>query len=55
MWVDPIVDEVRKARIKIENDCDHNWDKIFQRINETQEKYKNRLVSRPGLEKVESK
>ena len=47
MWEDPIVAEVRKHRKKIEDDCDGDFDKLFERAMQIQKKYAKKLVSRP--------
>lgn len=38
MWEDPIVKEVREARLKIENECDNDFRKIYERALEIQNK-----------------
>ena len=48
MWKDPIVEEVRKQRQKIETDCKNDFDKIFEQAIETQKKFSDKLVSRPS-------
>lgn len=48
MWKDPIVEEIRKIRLKIEAECDNDFDKIFAQAIEDQEKFANRLVSKPA-------
>lgn len=40
MWKDPIVEEVRKQRLKIEGDCGNDFNKIFEMAMKTQEKLK---------------
>ena len=48
MWKDHIVEEIRKIRLKIEAECDNDFDKIFAQAIEAQEKLANRLVSKPA-------
>ncbi len=38
MWKDPIVEEVRKQRLKIESDSGNDFDKIFKKAMKIQEK-----------------
>lgn len=38
MWEDPIVKEVRQARLEIEQDCDSDFRKIYERALEIQKK-----------------
>ena len=54
MLQDPIVEEVRKQRLKIESDCDNDFDKIFDLAIETQKKLSKRLVTRPAQKRVAS-
>jgi len=48
MWKDPIVEEVRKQRLKIEADCKNDFDKIFEQAIEIQKKFSDKLVSKPS-------
>lgn len=50
MWQDPIVEEIRKQRLKLEADCENDFDKIFEQAIETQRKFEHRLVSKPSSE-----
>ena len=52
MWKDPIVDEVRRARIEIEKECEEDFARIYARAIEVQKKAAAKLVSRPGADKV---
>ena len=52
MWDDPIVNEVRRARLEIENECAGDFDHIYERALEVQMKTSSKLVSRPGLTKI---
>lgn len=45
MWDDPIVNEVRRARLEIEKDCDGDFDQIYERALEVQKTSTGRLVS----------
>lgn len=38
MWEDPIVKEVRKARLEIERECGGDFRKIYERALEIQKK-----------------
>ena len=38
MWEDPIVKEVRKARLEIEQECGGDFHKIYERALEIQKK-----------------
>ena len=46
MLRDPIIEEVREVRHKIETDCEDDPQKYFEHIQQLQEQYRNRLVSR---------
>jgi hypothetical protein len=52
MWQDPIVDEVRRARIEIEKECEEDFALIYARAVEVQKKAPAKLVSRPGTAKM---
>jgi hypothetical protein len=52
MWDDPIVNEVRRARLEIEKECHGDFDQIYKRAVEVQKKSTAKLVSRPGLTKT---
>jgi len=45
MWEDPIVKEVRQARIEIEEECDNNFRKIYERALEIQKKLAEKRIS----------
>ena len=45
MWEDPIVKEVRQARLEIEQECDNNFRKIYERALEIQKKLAEKRVS----------
>ena len=54
MSQDPIIDEVRQIRHKIEAECENDAQKYFEHIQQIQEKYRHRLVQRkpkPALRK----
>jgi hypothetical protein len=38
MMKDPIVEEMRNAGRKIQEECDNDWDKFAQRIQENEKK-----------------
>ena len=46
MWKDPIVEEVRKERLKIEEECGNSFKGISARALEIQETVKDRLADR---------
>ena len=52
MWQDPIVDEVRRARLEIEKECEDDFARIYARAVEVQEKATAKLVSRPGTDNM---
>jgi hypothetical protein len=52
MWTDPIVAEVRRARLEIEKECDDDFARIYARALEVQKKAAAKLVSRPGADKI---
>ena len=43
---DPIVQEIRKIRHRIERECQYDPEKYFQRLQTSQEKLVERLVCR---------
>ncbi len=45
MWEDPIVKEVRQARLEIERECDNDFRKIYERALEIQKKLEEKRVS----------
>lgn len=45
MWEDPIVKEVRKARLEIEKECGGDFRKIYERALEIQKKAAEKRVS----------
>ncbi len=52
MWNDPIVEEVRQARLQIESECDFDIEKIYARGLELQKKLQQKLITQPlGTEK----
>lgn len=52
MWEDPIVAEVRRARLEIEKECDEDFAQIYARALEVQKNAGAKLVSRPGTDKI---
>jgi len=50
MWKDPIVEEVRKERLRIEADCGNDFDKIFEQAMKLQKQFAARLISKPALQ-----
>jgi hypothetical protein len=49
MWQDPIVEEIRDIRRKIELECGNDFDEIFAQAIKLQKKLANRVVSKPGV------
>jgi 2-aminomuconate deaminase len=47
MWDDPIVEEVRQARLQIEAECDFDFDKIYARMLEAQKANPRPLITQP--------
>ncbi|MFQ5632278.1 MAG: hypothetical protein ACE5I1_26205 [bacterium] len=47
MWNDPIVEEVRRTRLQIEAECDHDINKIYAKLLELQGRYNQYLVTEP--------
>ena len=45
MWEDPIVKEVREARLEIEHECGGDFRKIYERALEIQKKIAEKRVS----------
>ena len=43
---DPIIEEVRQIRRKIESDCEDDPKRFYEHVQELQEKYRDRLVQR---------
>ena len=52
MWEDPIVADVRRARLEIEKECEDDFARIYARALEVQKKATAKLVSRPGAHKI---
>jgi hypothetical protein len=52
MWDDPIVAEVRRARLEIEKECEEDFALIYARALEVQKNTSAKLVSRPGSDKI---
>lgn len=52
MWEDPIVAEVRRARLEIEKECEEDFALIYARAVEVQKTATAKLVSRPGADKT---
>ncbi len=48
MKSDPIVSEIREQREKIEESCNNDFNLIFQQAVGIQNKYQDRLVSKPS-------
>ena len=46
-WKDPIVEEVRRIRKQIEEECDNDFEKLFERARLIAEQYPGRLVTKP--------
>jgi hypothetical protein len=46
MLRDPIIEEIRHIRHKIEEECENDPQKYYEHIEKEQEKYRDRLVHR---------
>ena len=46
MFQDPIIEEVRQIRHKIEAECENDAQKYFEYVQQIQDKYRHRLVRR---------
>lgn len=46
MFKDPIIEEIRKIRREIEEECGNDPQMYFEHIQKLQENYKHRLVNR---------
>ena len=46
MWTDPIVAEVRRARREIENECEEDFEQIYDHAIEVQKTLTTRIISR---------
>ncbi len=44
MLKDPIIEEVRQVRHKIESECENDPDKYYQYLQQIQKKQKSRIV-----------
>lgn len=51
MWEDPIVKEVRQARLEIEQECDNDFRKIYERALGIQKKVAEKRISDKGAQK----
>ncbi len=45
IWEDPIVKEVRQARLEIEQECDNDFRKIYERALEIQKRVAEQGIS----------
>lgn len=52
MREDPIVAEVRRARLEIEKECEEDFALIYAHALEVQKKAAGKLVSRPGTDQM---
>ncbi len=48
MWEDPIVAEVRRVRLAIEQECDGDFEKIYRQALAVQEALADKVVTRPA-------
>ena len=55
MWEDPIVEEVRKHRREIEEECNGDFSVISFKAKELEKKLKDRLVSKVPLKRAKRK
>ena len=54
MWEDPIVKEVRQARLEIEQECDNDFRKIYERALEIQKRVIEQGISDKKAQKEET-
>jgi hypothetical protein len=52
MWTDPIVDDVRRARLEIEKECEDDFALIYARAVKVQKNAGAKLVSRAGTDNI---
>ncbi len=52
MWEDPIVAEVRRARLEIEQECEGDFALIYARAVDVQKKATAKVVSRHGTDEI---
>jgi hypothetical protein len=45
IWTDPIVDEIHKVREKIAREAGYNMDTLVARLQESQKRHGNKLVT----------
>ena len=48
MWEDPIVEDVRQTRKRIEEQCEHDFKNLFKEAESVQQALKDKLVSKPA-------
>ena len=51
MWEDPIVKEVRQARLEIEQECDNDFRKIYERALKIQQRVAEQGISAKKTQK----
>ncbi len=49
MKEDPIVEEVRRIRFQIEEECNNDMEKVYQKALELQKSYTQKLIVKPFL------
>ncbi len=54
MWEDPIVKEVRQARLEIEQECGGDFRKIYERALEIQKRIAEKRVSDSAVKTQEA-
>jgi hypothetical protein len=47
MWTDPIVEEVRDERKRIEAACENDFNELLNRAKEIQSRFQGQIVSKP--------
>lgn len=48
MWEDPIVAEVRRVRLAIEQECEGDFEKIYLQALAVQEELADKVVTKPA-------
>jgi len=52
MQNDPIVDEIRRGRLEIEEECQGDFEKIYEHGLEVQKKVAHKVISHPDPSKM---
>lgn len=55
MWEDPIVEEVRKYRREIDQECNNDFSLLFSKVKKIEKALKNRVVSRVHKKRIKKR